>query len=278
MHTKPSESGWRMPEYDGAAVEVSETPEQLGRSVADAFARAVRAALATKDDVSVILATGNSQLPFIAALQERNDIEWSRVNVFHMDEYRGMSDQHPASFRLWMNRRVVDTFHPRRFFGIDGDHEPIEEEIARYSSLLESLRPEICVMGIGENGHLAFNDPPADFDTAELAHVVQLDDACKRQQTGEGHFASIADVPDEALSLTVPALLAPATVLIGVPDRRKAEAVRNAFEGPIDPSCPASILQRSPNATVFLDAESASLLDRIPVRGSNHGAAAKENR
>ncbi|MCL2489396.1 MAG: glucosamine-6-phosphate deaminase [Propionibacteriaceae bacterium] len=228
--------------------------------MAQDFADAVKKVLAEQDEVSVILATGNSQLPFVTALHSLGDIEWSRINVFHMDEYRGMSDTHPASFRLWMQQKIVDAFHPKRFFGIRGDFDPIGDELARYSQLLESMDPAICVMGIGENGHLAFNDPPADFETTELIHVVDLDEVCRRQQVGEGHFATIADVPPQAVSLTIPALLRPRTVLVATPESRKAAAVKAALEGPISPSCPASILRRSPNATLYLDRDSAALL------------------
>jgi len=251
-----------MPRYDDLNVIISDSTAQLGEAVARDFADAVRAALATGDDVSVILATGNSQLPFVTALHARDDIEWSRVNVFHMDEYAGMSDTHPASFRLWMHQRIVDGFHPKQFFGIAGDHVPVEEELARYTGLLAAMDPAICVMGIGENGHLAFNDPPADFDTTELIHIVDLDEVCRRQQVGEGHFRTIDDVPPQAVSLTVPALLRPRTVLVATPEARKAAAVKAALEGPISPTCPASILRRSPNATLYLDPDAAGLLSR----------------
>ena len=249
-----------MPKYDDLLVEIADSKELLGQAVARRFAEAVSQALADHDEVSVILATGNSQLPFVTALHSLTGIEWSRVNVFHMDEYCGMPDTHPASFRLWMQQKIVDAFHPKQFFGIRGDCEPIGEELARYSQLLEAADPAICVMGIGENGHLAFNDPPADWETAELIHVVDLDEVCRGQQVGEGHFATMADVPPQAVSLTVPALLRPRTVLVGTPESRKAVAVKATLEGPVSPLCPASILRRSPNATLFLDRDSAALL------------------
>ena len=143
-----------------------------------------------------------------------------------------------------------------------GDHQPIEEEIARYSALLKNLDPAITVMGIGENGHLAFNDPPADFETTDLIRIVTMDEASRRQQVGEGHFASLQETPTQALSLTVPALLRARTVLVAVPEARKAAAVRDALEGPITPGCPASILQAQPHARVFLDRDSAKELSR----------------
>jgi len=249
-----------MPKYDDLSVEIAGSKELLGQAVAKRFADAVRDELADHAEVSVILATGNSQLPYVTALHSISDIDWSRINIFHMDEYLGMSETHPASFRLWMRRNIVDAFHPKQFFGIRGDYQPPEEELARYAQLLETMDPAICVMGIGENGHLAFNDPPADFDTTELIHVVDLDDVCRGQQVGEGHFATIADVPPQAISLTVPALLRPRTVLVATPESRKAAAVKAALEGPISSTCPASILRRSPNATLFLDLDSSALL------------------
>jgi len=249
-----------MPKYGDVTVEIANSKELLGEAVAQRFAEAVADALATRVDVSVILATGNSQLPFVAALHGRDDIEWSRINVFHMDEYCGMPDSHPASFRLWMQQKIVAAFHPKQFFGIRGDYTPLADELARYAQLLTAMDPAICVMGIGENGHLAFNDPPADFDTPELIHVVDLDEVCRNQQVGEGHFATMADVPAQAVSLTIPTLLRPATVLVATPESRKAVAVKAALDGPISPACPASILRRYPNATLFLDRDSAALL------------------
>lgn len=176
---------------------------------ADDFAATVRAELRDKDQISVILATGNSQLSFIDALSRRNDIPWPLISVLHMDEYEGMDDTHPASFRRWMYDKLLTFADVKEFHGMRGDHVPVEEELARYTQLLRELRPAICVMGIGENGHLAFNDPPARFDTEESVHVVRSDADCRAQQVGEGHFPSLADTPESALSLTVPAPLRP---------------------------------------------------------------------
>lgn len=232
----------------------------LGIAAAAAFAATVGDVLRSRPTVAVILATGNSQLPFLEALRNRPDIDWSRIDVFHMDEYLGMSPEHPASFRRYLYEQLVDAVGPRAFHPLRGDADDAQEEIRRYSALLTEFEPHLCVMGIGENGHLAFNDPPAVFTTGELVHLVELDEACRRQQWTEGHFAALDQVPRRALSLTIPALLRPSRVLAVVPEKRKAEAVRNALNGPVTPRCPASILREAPNARLLLDPESSSLL------------------
>ena len=246
--------------YGVLTVSVTPTNVELGVRAARDFATSVRAALETRDEVAVILATGNSQLSFVSALLQRNDIDWSRINILHMDEYLGMTADHPASFRRWMQENLVRHVNPRAFYGVRGDHTPVEEELARYTELLRTLEPAICVMGIGENGHLAFNDPPADFETHDLIHVVDLDETCRMQQVNEGHFATLADTPKRALTLTVPALLQPETVIVLTPEDRKARAVKAALEGPVTPECPASVLQTTSNARLYLDAESSALL------------------
>ncbi len=241
-------------------ITIAESPEELGRAAAHRFAEVVTGVLAQKGRASVILATGNSQLSFVKALVEERDIDWSRVTVFHMDEYLGMPAEHSASFRRWLKENVVDVFAPKDFYGIDGDAQPIEAELERYTKLLNEEDPDITVMGIGENGHLAFNDPPADFNTPDLIHVVELDRACRMQQVGEGHFATLEDTPTQAVSLTIPMLVRPRTVLVLVPERRKAAPTARALEGPVTPDCPASFLQEVPHAELYLDAESSSLL------------------
>lgn len=247
--------------YDDLTVTISDSNEALGAAVAQAFADAARTYLATRDEIAVILATGNSQLSFARAVVRRDDIDWSRITVLHMDEYLGMSEDHSASFRRWMRHNIVAEVSPRGFEGMRGDHVPVQEEIDRYRALLADLDPAITVMGIGENGHLAFNDPPADFDTDETVRVVTMDQASRRQQVSEGHFPSLDQTPTHAVSLTIPALLRARTVLVGTPEGRKARAVRDALQGPVDPQCPASILRKQPHAHLFLDPDSAALLD-----------------
>lgn len=246
--------------FGSAEVAIFSSSDALAQAAAQDFAKAARAALAARDEITVILATGNSQLGFMRALDEESDIDWSRIRVLHMDEYLGMAADHPASFRLWMQQRVVDRFAPKAFYGMRGDHEPVQEEVDRYTQLIRDLSPTICVMGIGENGHLAFNDPPADFETDDLVRIVDLDERCRVQQVNEGHFASMTDVPPRALSLTVHALTQPEKVMVLVPEERKSEAVRAALEGPVTPECPASILQTKSNVRIYLDPDSSSRL------------------
>ena len=250
--------------YDHLSVVVGETAEAAGAMAAASFAEGVQAALLGRDEIAVILATGNSQLGFVQALRERDDIEWDRITVMHMDEYLGMQSDHPASFRRWMQEQVVAEVHPAGFEGMKGDHEPVLEEIQRYSRLLRELSPVVTVMGIGENGHLAFNDPPADFETEELVRVVQMDEVSRRQQVGEGHFPSLDETPTHALSLTIPALLAAERVIVVTPEARKARIVKDALTGPISPWVPASWLRTQEHVTLFLDADSASLLPSAP--------------
>lgn len=242
------------------AVTIYDTPEELGRAAARDLGDILAQAIAANGETAVVLATGNSQLPFFQALREVPEIRWDRITVLHMDEYLGMDERHPASFRRYLREQLVDVLHPRAFLGIIGDTSDPIVEAERYTALLRTHAPIATVLGIGENGHLAFNDPPADFTTKRLVHVVELDQACRSQQVGEGHFATLDDVPRQALSLTVPALLSTQHVLAIVPERRKAIAVRAALKGPVTPDCPASILRTQPHVRMFLDRDSASLL------------------
>jgi glucosamine-6-phosphate deaminase len=208
-----------------------------------------------------MLATGTSQLAFLDELATRSEIDWTRVTGFHMDEYVGMSSDDPNSFARYMRERVVARVHPGAFHYLDGAAVDPQAECDRYAGLLRDHPLDLCCLGIGENGHLAFNDPPvADFADPLTVKVVALDDACKRQQVGEGHFPDTDAVPPLAMTATIPALLSATTVLAIVPERRKAAVVRDALEGPVSTSCPASILQQTRHAVVFLDASSASLL------------------
>ena len=247
--------------YDDLEVVISDTNEAAGTAAAEAFAEAIKPILAERDQVAVILATGNSQLTFIKAVTARDDIDWSRITVLHMDEYLGMDEDHPASFRKWMRDNVMDKVQLGAFEGVLGDHEPAEEEVERYSRLLTDLDPVICVMGIGENGHLAFNDPPADFEPTELVRIVEMDEVSRRQQVGEGHFPTLEETPAHAISLTIPALLRPDRVLVVTPEPRKAEIVKKSLEGPITPDVPASYLRTQKHVTLFLDGDSSALLD-----------------
>lgn len=246
--------------YDRMPVTVYTDATALGAAAARDLAAIINQAIAANGEAAIILATGNSQLSFFRALRARDDIDWDCVRVFHMDEYLGMDETHPASFRRYLREQLVNIVHPCAFYGIEGDTHDVAEECRRYGALLESYPPVACVLGIGENGHLAFNDPPADFTTDKTIHVVALDAACRRQQVGEGHFPDLAAVPTHALTLTVPALLRPPHVLAVVPETRKALAVKAALEEPVTPDCPASILRTAAHVRLYLDHDSAALL------------------
>jgi glucosamine-6-phosphate deaminase len=250
----------RRASYGWGKLEIYADKVSLGQAAAAFVAGCLRDALAERGSAAMILATGASQYEFLDALRVVDGVDWSRVTAFHLDEYLGMSDQHPASFRRYLRERVFDHLSFAAVNLLDGDAADPAAECARYSRLLASQPIDVACIGIGENGHLAFNDPPADFATQELVHVVTLDEACRGQQVGEGHFPTFADVPTHALSLTIPAILRASAISCVVPDLRKAQAVRCAVEGPVTPDCPASALQRHAHVRLFLDTDSALLL------------------
>jgi glucosamine-6-phosphate deaminase len=241
-------------------IQIFDSRQALGQAAANDLTNILTATLVERGQAAIILATGNSQIEFLRALAAKPEIAWDKITVFQMDEYLGISPFHSASFRRFHREHLVNLVHPKMFYGIEGDAPDIDVELARYTALLQEHEPVACVMGIGENGHLAFNDPPADFHTTKTIHVVTLDEACRRQQVGEGHFPTLQDVPTQALSLTVLALLKPPHVLVITPETRKAHAVQAALEGPVTPDCPASILQTRPHVHLYLDHDSASLL------------------
>lgn len=246
------------------ALEVRVYPDQpaLAAAAAREAADCLRAALARRGEARAILASATSQIQFLAALTASPDLDWSRVTLFHMDEYLGLPADHPASFRRFLREHVAAKIRPRALHLIAGDAPQPLREIARYTALLEAAPVDLCCLGIGENGHLAFNDPPvADFRDPHPLKLVQLDEACRRQQVGEGCFPSLDAVPRYAYTLTIPTLCRAARLVCVVPERRKARAVRDALRGPIHETCPASILRRQSHATLFLDAASASLLE-----------------
>jgi glucosamine-6-phosphate deaminase len=248
-------SAFRVDDLD---VRVFATEQELADAAAADAADAIQSALARNGRANVMWATGNSQLAFLAALTARDDVDWNRVVGLHMDEYVGMDDRHRASFARYMRERVVEVVHPAAFHYVDGTNHAVRE-CARYTEVLRAHPLDLCCLGVGENGHLAFNDPPfADFDDAHDVKEVELDDASRRQQVGEGHFATLDDVPRTAITVTIPALLRAARVLAIVPEMRKADAVRRALEEPISTSCPASVLRRTPHASLYLDQGSAA--------------------
>jgi glucosamine-6-phosphate deaminase len=242
-------------------VERFESKLLMGAAAAAAGAEKMREALRERGEVNIIVATGASQFEMLDALRQEQGVEWGRVTVFHLDEYVGLSIEHPASFRKYLKERFEDRLPGpvRAFHYIDGEDDP-EAECARVGALIAEAPIDVAFVGIGENGHLAFNDPPADFEIERPYLVVDLDEACRRQQQGEGWFPTLEDVPRRAISMSVRQILKSGTIICTVPDERKAEAVRNAVEGPVCPEVPASILQEHDACTLYLDEPAASLL------------------
>nr|WP_306263635.1 glucosamine-6-phosphate deaminase [Pararhizobium sp. IMCC3301] len=240
---------------------LAENSSELGQQAAHAGAAKITEAIKERGEAFVILATGASQLETLDALIAAPDIDWSRVTIFHLDEYIGMPDTHKASFRGYLKTRFINKVGAlKAFVPVNGDASDLEAELARISKVISEVVIDVAFIGIGENGHLAFNDPPADFDTTQPYIVVQLDEKCRRQQSNEGWFADFSEVPTEAISMSVREILRSRTLVCAVPDARKAEAVKNALEGPVSNSCPASIIRTHDNTYLFLDPESAALL------------------
>src|SRR3984885_14604644 len=247
--------------YGGATVYVHPDVAAMSRAAADQAAAIMRSAVEARGVAHVMFATGNSQLDFLDALVTRTpDVPWPDTVVFHMDEYVGGGPDHPAGFQRYIRQRIVERVSPRGAYYVEGLGDP-EAECRRYAGLLRDPPLDLCCLGIGENGPLAFNDPPvADFDDPRDVKVVELDASCRRQQVNEGHFADLASVPTHALTVTIPALLRAAQVLAIVPEGRKAEPVRDALIGPVSTACPASALRPITHATVHLEPASARLL------------------
>jgi len=242
----------------GAAIRVLADPSALADAAAADAAAIVRDAVAAHGRANVMFASGNSQIDFLHRLTADPAVPWPAVTGFHMDEYVGIAGDHPASFGRYMQDRIVARTAIAAFHVIDGTAPPADE-CDRYAALLDAHPLDLCVMGIGENGHLAFNDPPvADFDDPVALKVVHLDDACRRQQVGEGHFPDIDAVPATAITVTIPALLRATRLMVIAPDARKAAPVAAAFTGPVTTACPASVLQTTDHATVYLEPASAA--------------------
>ena len=243
-------------------IDISQTKAELGRKAALQGAELIRAALGERGKARIILATGVSQFEVLEVLVGVEEINWSRVEAFHLDEYAGMPIDHPASFRKFLKERFVDklpqpigAFH---YISTEGD---LKSECERLAGLIAGDRIDVAFIGIGENGHLAFNDPPADFETTAPYIVVELDEACRAQQLGEGWFPDIEAVPKSAISMSIKQIIDSRVIVCSVPDSRKAAAVLGAVKGPVTPNVPASILQQHPCATLYLDTDSAALLE-----------------
>ncbi len=254
-------------QVDQLQVKIFEDRSRAGRAAAQKIAQAIQERAAGSRAVSCVFAAAPSQNEFLAALVAAPNIDWSRVHCFHMDEYLGLDASHPASFRRYLQEHLFGLvgLGPSQLTLIRGEEtdQPLRTCL-EYENELRKSPPAIVCAGIGENGHLAFNDPPvADFKDPVLVKVVQLDVLCRRQQVNDGCFGKLEEVPTHALTLTIPALVTAPVVSVVVPGERKAEAVLTALKGPIAQSCPASVLRKSPGATLFLDRASASLLPEL---------------
>ena len=240
-------------------VKVSDDKRALGQAAAEHAAASLRRTIEELGSARIIAATGASQFEFLNALTAAPDVSWQDVEMFHLDEYIGLPSTHPASFRRYLLDRLIHKVGIPSYHLLDGEGEP-DEVIRRRGEELSLRQVDIAFVGIGENGHLAFNDPPADFETEEPFLVVELDEACRRQQVGEGWFREISEVPRQAISMSIRQILKAREILAIVPEARKAQAVRACCEDQVSPLVPASILQRHSNTTLFLDKESARLL------------------
>ncbi len=236
------------------------TKREMGAAAAEAAAAGINAAIAARGAANLILATGASQFEMLESLVQQ-DVDWSKVTVFHLDEYIGLPETHPASFRKYLRERFVDKLPELRMFHyVDGEAVDPAAECARLGNLIAAHPIDAACIGIGENGHLAFNDPPADFETEAPYIVVNLDEACRRQQLGEGWFPTFDDVPTQAISMSIRQIMKSAVIVCTVPDARKAAAVQKAVEGPVTNMHPSSILQQHPHCDMFLDEPAAALL------------------
>jgi glucosamine-6-phosphate deaminase len=242
-----------------------ETSRQVAKAAAAHAAAAIGRAVAERGNARIVVATGTSQIEFLEELTGAERVEWPRVTLFHLDEYVGLSVDHPASFRKYILDRVIAKTTIGEYLLLDSEGDP--RQACRRAGEAVRARPiDVAFVGIGENGHLAFNDPPADFATRDPYIVVQLDEACRRQQVGEGWFGSVPEVPASAISMSIRQILETREIICVVPDARKAVPVRAALEGPVTPAVPASALREHPNVTIYLDSASAALLSPETLR------------
>lgn len=239
---------------------IYKTKEEMGKAAAEKAAQLLRKATKEKGESVFVTATGTSQFEFLEALTSIPSIEWSRTAMFHLDEYIGMPEDHPASFRRYLKERLINKVHPGTVYLVNGDAEDPHRECERLNKIIGKKEVDLSFVGIGQNGHLAFNDPPADFDTEEPYIVVELDEPCRRQQLGEGWFEKLEDVPRKAISMSIRQIMKSESIICTVPDSRKAQAVKDCLEGDISSEFPASILRDHRNTFLFLDKNSAKLL------------------
>jgi glucosamine-6-phosphate deaminase len=258
MTTSDPQKRWLI---DQLPVELYASNEELGQAAAKKAQQILSEAIDKKGFANLILATGNSQLTFLKALRNLGDVDWQKVRIFHMDEYIGINPSHPASFPLFLENHFLQFTKPGHFHPIPSETSDVDSACKAYEALIRQHPADLVAMGWGENGHIAFNDPPdAHFDDPHWVKVVELAEESRLQQVGEGHFTSLDEVPKQAITLTIPALLAPVHILCIVPEARKASAVKACLAEPVDESRPGSILRTIPHATLLLDQDSASLL------------------
>ena len=236
------------------------TKRETSEAAAHAASTKLRKAITERGHASFIVATGASQFDFLDALTADKIIDWDNTTMFHLDEYIGIPETHPASFRKYLRERLVDIVRPGTVHFLNGEADEPQAECERLNRIISQHQIDVAFVGIGENGHLAFNDPPADFETDDPYILVELDEPCRLQQVGEGWFTELDEVPTQAISMSIRQIMKAQTIVCTVPDERKAEAVRNCLHGEITPMHPASILQTHPDCSVFLDTGSASLL------------------
>lgn len=254
-------------------VEVYPDSETCGKAAAEAVADAIRELANTREALSVVFATGASQLNTLHTLVNQRDLPWHRITGFHLDEYVNIDVNHRASFRRYLREHLTSRVPMRAFFEINGNARDLDGFCREYAEQLRQCSPQLCLLGIGENGHLAFNDPgEADFADPKAMKVVQLDSVCRQQQASEGWFPSLEDVPERALTLTIPTLMRIPKLIASVPGKRKAEIVKSTLQDAISEECPATILRNHPDATLFLDAASAVLLNVKSIVFSGNGA------
>jgi glucosamine-6-phosphate deaminase len=246
-------------------VSVSRDKLEVGQAAARHAAQSLLSVLAKSNTTRIIAATGASQLDFLEFLTATPGIDWQRVEMFHLDEYIGISPAHPASFRKYLTERFIQKTGIQRYHLLDGERDPAEV-IRLVGRELKSAPIDLAFVGIGENGHLAFNDPPADFETEEPYLIVELDEVCRWQQVREGWFGDISEVPARAISMSVKQILKSNEIITIVPGSRKARAVKACLEGEISPLAPASILRTHANTSIYLDTDSASLLTEATIR------------
>ncbi|HLB73448.1 MAG TPA: glucosamine-6-phosphate deaminase [Sedimentisphaerales bacterium] len=243
---------------------VYRTSPAMTAAAAGGAAETIKNAIKTTGRANIILATGASQIEMLGCLTRRRraeGVDWSKVTMFHLDEYIGLGPDHPAGFGKYLRERFVEKVERlKAAHFVNGDAEDPKQECKRIGRIIAKHPIDVALIGIGENGHLAFNDPPADFETEEPYIVVELDERCRKQQLGEGWFETLEQVPRRAISMSIRQILKSKSLIVTVPDRRKAEAVKKALEGPVTLMCPASILQQHDNCRIFLDAEAACLL------------------